>query len=425
MKHNVTVALNQRVDRVTERTLVIGVDIAKERHVAQAANFRGRILNRYPIRFNNSEEGFQQLLCFIHKLQKQFGMNDVIVGMESTGHYFFNLANWLVNSKTQVVLVNPATTKRNKENRDNTPSKSDPKDAAVIADMVGRGYYISYEPRGQLFQRLNVLVRARDRIDRDLTRIKNRIHGWLDKYFPEYISVFKNPFTTRSIATLNQFPTPEDLNELSLNDVLDGWTKQGMQRPGGSKGMAKAFGILKVARHSIGSTMALEEAKWELEQLLKDYDRVQEAHKEAEDKIRSLLPEVPTASLLQTIGLTPNLCSSILAFGGDLSQLDHGNQLLRMAGLNLAERSSGKYKGKIKLSKRGSSKLRKQLFLAVLHLVKNNPTFREWHQFNVQTKGMKKMQSIMKLMGKLTRILVAMARKKEIFQVKVVAHQAA
>lgn len=425
MKHNVTVALNQRVDRVTEKTLVIGVDIAKEMHVAQAANFRGRILNRYPIRFNNSEDGFQQLFCFMHKLQEQYGMNDVIVGMESTGHYFFNLANWLVNSKTQVVLVNPATTKRNKENRDNTPSKSDPKDAAVIVDMVGRGYYTPYEPRDPLFQRLNVLVRARDRIDRDLTRIKNRIHGWLDVYFPEYISVFKNPFTPRSIATLNQFPTPEDLKGLSLNDVLDGWTRQGMRRPGGAKGMTKASEILKVARHSIGSTIALEEAKWELEQLLKDYDRVQEAHQEAEDKIRILLPEIPTADVLQTIGLTPNLCASILAFGGDLSQLDHGNQLLRMAGLNLAERSSGKYKGKIKLSKRGSSRLRKQLFLAVLHLVKNNPTFRECHQYNVQTKGMKKMQSIMKLMGKLTRILVAMARKNEIFQPKLAILQAA
>lgn len=88
MKHNVTASLNQRVDRVTERTLFIGVDIAKERHVSQTANFRGRILSRYPIQFDNSGDGFQQLLGFIQRLQKQYGMDDVIVGMESTGHYF-------------------------------------------------------------------------------------------------------------------------------------------------------------------------------------------------------------------------------------------------------------------------------------------------------------------------------------------------
>ncbi len=71
-------------------------------------------------------------------------MNDVIVGMESTGYYWFNIANWLVERGIEVVLVNPMTTKRNKENRDNSPSKSDPKDALVIADVVSRGFYTAF-----------------------------------------------------------------------------------------------------------------------------------------------------------------------------------------------------------------------------------------------------------------------------------------
>ncbi|SFE19715.1 Transposase [Paenibacillus algorifonticola] len=40
------------------------------------------------------------------------------------------------NKESNVVLVNPATTKRNKGNRDNSLSKSDPKDALVIADIL-------------------------------------------------------------------------------------------------------------------------------------------------------------------------------------------------------------------------------------------------------------------------------------------------
>ncbi|MDQ0888017.1 transposase [Paenibacillus sp. V4I9] len=43
------------------------------------------------------------------------GMNDFVVGMESTGHYWFNIANWLVGQGIDVALVNPMTTKRNKE----------------------------------------------------------------------------------------------------------------------------------------------------------------------------------------------------------------------------------------------------------------------------------------------------------------------
>jgi hypothetical protein len=43
-----------------------------------------------------------------------------------------------------VVLTNPATTERNKENQDNPPSKNDPKNALVIVDIVSRGYYTPY-----------------------------------------------------------------------------------------------------------------------------------------------------------------------------------------------------------------------------------------------------------------------------------------
>ncbi len=425
MKLNAMATLNQRVDRVTVRTLVVGVDIAKDRHVAQTADFRGRILNRRPIRFNNSQSGFEHLLHTIKQLQRQHHMNDFIVGMESTGHYFSNLANWLVDRGIQVVLVNPATTKRNKENRDNTPSKSDPKDAEIIADLIGRGYYTPYDRKDPLFQRLNFLAKVRDRIDRDLTRIKNRIHGWLDTYFPEYLTVFKDPFVPRSLATLHQCPTPGELQGLSVEEVIDRWAKQGMRRPSGTRGMKKAAELLQAANRSIGSKDALDEAKWALERLLEDYERTYQARQEVEEKMRALLPEAPATDVLQTIGLPPVLCASILAFAGDLSKLNHGNQLLRMAGFNLAEKSSGKYKGQIKLSKRGNSRLRKQLYLAVIHLLKHNASFRTWHKYNVETKGMMKMQSVMKLIRKLARILVAMARKNEIFKVETATSEAA
>lgn len=425
MKHNLNAITNQRLDRVTNSTLVVGVDIAKETHVAQVANFRGRVLNQHPICCANSESGFTQLMRSIRQSMQRYDMNDVIVGMESTGHYFFNLANWLTNQGIDVVLVNPATTKRNKENRDNTPSKSDPKDAVVIADLVGRGYYTPYEPKDPLFQRLNVLAKARERIVKDLTRVKNRIHGWIDVYFPEYTSVFKDPFVPRSLATLDQCPTPADLAGLSPEDVVNKWAQHGMKRPGGARGLAKAVELLRASKRSVGSDVALEEAKWELAHLLEDYQRAFAVSEQVEAKMESTLQETPLAALLETVGMTQVQCACILAFGGDISKLDHGNQLLRMAGLNLAERSSGKYVGKIKLSKRGNPRLRKYLFLVVIHLLKHSPTFRRWHRHNVDNKGMKKMASVIKLMGKLARILVAMARKSEVFKNEMAERSAA
>ncbi|WP_420819465.1 transposase [Paenibacillus thalictri] len=63
---------------------------------------------------------------------------------------------------------------------------------------------------------------------------------------------------------------------------------------------------------------------------------------------------------------------------GDLRLYSHGRQLLRRAGLNLAECASGKFRGQIKLSKRGDSMLRNYLFLGILNLVRHNEDFKPY-----------------------------------------------
>jgi len=61
------------------------------------------------------------------------------------------------------------------------------------------------------------------------------------------------------------------------------------------------------------------------------------------------------------------------------------------------------------------TQLRKYLYLAVIELVVNNPSFKSWHEHNIQVLKMKKQRSIFKLIGKLARILIGMARNKEFF----------
>jgi transposase len=48
--------------------------------------------------------------------------------------------------------------------------------------------------------------------------------------------------------------------------------------------------------------------------------------------------------------------------------------------------------------------------MATMALVMNNPEFKALHSTNVKLKKMKRIKSIMKLCGKLARILVGMAR---------------
>ncbi|TVY08216.1 IS110 family transposase [Paenibacillus cremeus] len=414
MKSRLIKAQNQRVERISTSTLVIGIDIAKEKHAAQAINFRGIVLTNRPIMFSNDHVGFEHLTSSIRKLQKVHNMNDVVVGMESTGHYWFNIADWLVKQGISVVLVNPMTTKRNKENRDNSPSKNDPKDALVIADAVSRGFYAPFSPKEEAFRRLRVIVTNREHWVIKSGRIKNRIHRWLDIRFPEYRQAFEDIFSPRSLATLRRFPAPTDVLQLSPEQMVQIWGEY-MARPGGVRGRNKAIELQAYARHSVGDSTALEEDKWELRHLIEEYERVCQIIDEADKMIEQLLPEIPCSDLIRSIGVSVPATAAILAFCGDLRKLSHGNQLLRKAGLNLAERSSGRYKGQIKLTKRGNSLLRKHLYFSVFHLLSHNNAFQALHTHNVEVKRMTKMQSMMKLIGKLARMLVAMARKGQTF----------
>jgi len=332
--------------------------------------------------------------------------------MEPTGHYWLNLSKWLYDQGIDVVTVNPHHVKRNKENRDNTQSKSDKKDALVIADMVKNGYYSFIHPTSEAFEKLRVLMSNRDFIVKRLVSSINQINRWVDIIFPELRQVFKDVKGKGAIATLRSFPTPVELRSMEAQDIVKGWKTLMKRQPG----LKKAQTLIQLAKSSVGTTQALDAYKLHLEQLLEEFDLATSQLEKLEKEATDVLEEISFADkILDIKGISETTLGGILGEAGDLGKFAHGNSLLRLAGLNLAEASSGKWKGQIVLSKRGRSRLRRYLFLATMSLVVNNPEFKALHAHNVKVKKMKRMKSIMKLIGKLARILIGMARNNEAY----------
>lgn len=400
---------NQLIERISDTHLIVGVDIAQQLHVARAVNFRGIVVGD-PLIFENNEEGFVKLLNWIQDLKKLKHLNAAIVGMEPTGHYWINLSKWLYDQNIEVVTVNPHLVKRNKENRDNTQSKSDKKDALVIADMVKNGYYSFIRPSSESFEKLRVLMSNRDVIVKRLVMSLNQINRWVDIVFPEMRQVFNDVSCKGAIATLRLFPIPDEISSMESLDVQRGW-KSLMKRQPGPK---KAQLLINLAKSSIGTGQALDAYKFHLEQLLEEYDLAVIQLERVEHQVKEVLNKIPFAKkLLMIKGISEISLAGILGESGDLSGFSHGNSLLRHAGLHLAEASSGKWKGQIVISKRGRSRLRRFLYLATMSLVMNNPEFKAIHSHNVKVKKIKKMKSIMKLIGKLARIFVGIAKRNE------------
>src|SRR3954465_877955 len=234
MKFKMQTKQNQLIERISVKHLVVGVDIAQQFHVARAVNFRGIVVGD-PLTFKNNEEGFASLLKWIINLQKLNNLDEVIIGMEPTGHYWINLSKWLSNQDIEVVTVNPHLVKKNKENRDNTQSKSDKKDALVIADMVKNGYYSEVRYTSESFEKLRVLISNRDVIVKRLVSSTNQIHRWVDIVFPELRQVFKDVTCKGAIATLRLFPTPNEISSKHPLDVMVGWKSLMKRQPGPKK----------------------------------------------------------------------------------------------------------------------------------------------------------------------------------------------
>ncbi|WHY58302.1 IS110 family transposase [Peribacillus simplex] len=407
---------NQLIERITDQHLVVGVDIAQHVHVARAVNYRGIVVGK-PLSFENNEEGFTRLLNWIKELKHMKNLDTTIVGMEPTGHYWMNLSKWLVKQNMDVVTVNPHHVKRNKENRDNTQSKSDKKDALVIADMVKNGYYAFVRSTSESFEKLRVLMANRDVIVKRLVSSINQINRWVDVVFPELRQVFKDVSCKGAIATLRLFPTPAELCSLQPQDIITGW-KSCMKRHSGHK---KSRSLLALAKCSIGTKQALDAYKLHLRQLLEEYDLASFQLERVTQEVTNVLEQIPFVKQILAIkGISEISLAGILGEAGDLSGFAHGNALLRHAGLHLAEASSGKWKGQIVLSKRGRSRLRRYLFLATMSLVMNNPEFKALHSNNVKVKKIKKMKSIMKLCGKLARVLVGITRNGSTYKPEMV-----
>lgn len=414
MKYKHARKQNQRFQQITESTLVVGADIAKKTHVARAVDFRGIELGKDCV-FGNDHQGLTKLVTWMKELQRRHHKTEIVLGIEPTGHYWFPLAEYLQREGVRVVVVNPHHVNKSKELEDNSPTKNDYKDAKVIADLVRGGKYSEPKLPMNVYADLRILMNLREKVMVNFGQVQRRIQNWLDRFFPEYGQVFKDWEGKASLITLSEFPTPSEIVALGVGAIVRRW-KEDVKRAVGPK---RASQLLETARTSIGLKQGLAAAKIELKTLLEQYEMFAKQLEDIMMEVERLLAQIPgTKEMLTIPGVAIVTLAGFLAEVGDLSGYDHGQQIIRLAGLNLKENSSGKKKGKSTITKRGRSRLRALLFRAVMPMVAKNAEFKALHQYFTKRSHnpLKKKQSIVALCGKLIRVLYTLGTKRIPYQ---------
>ena len=353
-----SITQNSKIRRITDSTLVVGADIARKVHVARTSDVRGVEFGK-PLTFDNSRHGFEKLLTWIRSLMGDHSFDNVVFGVEPTGHYWMNLAQFLRRQGIQVVLVNPLHVKKTKELEDNSPTKNDRKDARVISLLVKDGRYCAPHIPEDIYADLRVGMNERDRLSEDLKRVQARIHNWLDRFFPEFTTVFKDWEGKAALVCLHQFPYPVDVQGKTASEIVQAWRKNGILR---GVGLSKANLLKEMAEQSTGLTEGLRMGHQELTILLSQYDLYQEQLDLLMSEVEQLVSQIPgTQQMLSVPGVGLVTVAGFLAEVGDLAGYDNPRQIQKLAGLNLKE-SSGKHKGRTEISKRGRPRLRALLF---------------------------------------------------------------
>ena len=407
MKYNTQ---NAKIKSITEKTLIVGIDVGSETHFARAFDWRNYEYSKKPLEFSNTEAGFMTLKAWMADFAEKYGKNVVIPGMEPTGHYWFNLGAYLQDNGMKPVHVNPHHVKKSKELDDNNPNKNDRKDPKTIAALVNEGRFsYPYIPTG-IYAEIRSLSNLRLQTQEEITRIKNRIARWFSIYFPEIKDVYRNPDSVSGLMILKEAPLPQDIVKLGVDGINKIWRDAKLR----AAGLKRAKTLVTAAEHSIGSQEAPDSARIELKNLLNDY----EIYKNREEDLMSLteekLSEIPHIDkLLEIKGVGLKTVSGFVAEVGDITRFDNPKQLQKLAGYAIVECSSGKHKGESHISYRGRKRLRHVLYEAAISLIARNEEFKKVHRYYRTRKEnpLKKMQSVIAVACKVLRIFYTILTK--------------
>ena len=394
---------NKKIGQVKETTMIVGIDVGSEKHYFRAFNWRGIELTRKPVPFSNSMEGFNSFYNTIVELMQENKLEEAMVGIEPTGHYWFDLGQFMGEKDIKFVMVNPHHVHKTKELDDNSPSKNDRKDPRIIAGLVKDGrYFYSYMPTG-VYAELRNASNRRFVLVEEQTRAKNRLQKWIAVYFPEYKGIYTHIDAKGGLLVLKQAPTPEEIVRLGVEGIIKIW-KDAKLRGNGYK---KAMLILNAAMRSIGLKTGLREARMEIQDLIEDYELQTKRLEKVNDLIKELCHQIKYVDkLLEIKGIGITTVAGFIAEVGDITRFDNTKELQKLAGLELVADSSGKHNGKTKISKRGRKRLRYLLFEAAISVVGKNEEFKEIHRYYTtrEKNPLKKMQSLIAVVCKLIRV---------------------
>ena len=400
---------SKKVKQINPKTMIVAIDIGKTVHYGYFRGSNG--CERNPFSFKNTKKSFSQLWNEIYKFQYYHGLDEVVIGFESTGPYAEPLFHFLIKKPVKIVQVNPVHTKRIKDLTGNSPNKNDKKDPRVIADVIGLGHALTLiVPQGAAAH-LRRLTQARERAIRDRTATINQIQNLVFVVFPEFLSVMKNISTKTAAYLMKHYPTPRDIIALGAEELTAVMRK--ISR--GRLGQERAQELIYAAKNTVGISEGNQSIFLEIAHLNTRVEYENRFIDTLENQLVDYLQQIPYSnSILSVKGFGVVTTAGLIGEVADFKKFDTISEIMKLAGFDLYEISSGKHKGMRRISKRGRPLIRKLLFFAAINTVKSKGIMHEPYK-KMQERGMPKIKALVAISRKLLRIIYALARDDTLY----------
>lgn len=393
-----------RVKTMKADTLIATVDIGATTNTGYCTTADGRDIKVF--KFTNTREGLDKFWHMVLASKSRFCCDEIVVGYESTGPYAEPLVYYLSNKPVKIVQVNPMHTKRMKEVNDNSPGKTDEKDPRVIADVIRLGRSLTIViPEGDAayLRRLN---NARERHIGERTALLNQMQQLVFIIFPEFKQVIKDMKGKTVRFILNTYTTPQTIGTLDKERFGQEMRRRSM----GKLGSEKAGLLINFAQGTVGIKEGVAGIALDIKHITTQLDALDRFIAEIETEMALTLMRIPcSARLLSIKGLGVVSAAGLIGEVGDFSKFRTQSEIMKLAGLDLYEISSGRKKGQRSISKRGRSLIRKILYYSAIQMVRKYGIMYPYYE-RLLERGMLKMRALVAVMRKLLCIIHAIMR---------------
>lgn len=346
-----------------------GIDIAKKRHDALIVDSEGNAQGK-PFTILNTATGFEELIARLQHLDQ-----NVLVGLEATGHYWLALYERLSDAGFKIVVLNPlqiAAYRRSGIRK----VKNDRKDAWWIADYIRIANLPPTYRQLPILLKLRELARFRYALMGQVGDLKRKVLSILDRVFPEYETIFSDVFIKSSRALLKEAVSAEEIASFDLSE-LTMILKTNSQ---GRFGQEKASRIQDLARQSVGIGFLTDAVYLEMRCLLEQLDLLLSQIEIIENAIDEMMDQIPQF-ITSIPGVGKVTGSAILAEIGDINRFESSEKLVAFAGIDPTVFETGQFTAKkTRMSKRGSPHLRFALWQAASMAIQYDPELKAYYQ---------------------------------------------